>query len=150
LQLIPKEHLIAPGVCVVCEHTPVDGQQIVDTLRTLQAGVVFTLNGRKYLCESCIVAAGNIIGLVSDKQAKDAVEKATRFEAELNAVKDHIKDVVKHLDTGHVAEVARAAAPVVEKAVTRKAKPKTAALPEGPKTEPVASPNEPAPDVPGA
>lgn len=91
--------VLAPGVCVVCEGVP-PATAFVDTLRTFDPNGYTHLNGRKYLCESCVTDAANALGIsdaavaVVQAQADVLAAKVAEQEADLEAfaaIKDHIE-----------------------------------------------------------
>lgn len=113
MQKIAKEHLLSPGICTLCEGAPVEGQEVVDTLRDLVSPFVFKLRGRKYVCDSCIIALGNVIGLVSNEQASRFEQRAVEAEAKVNAVFDHVAKFAKQFEQGVLERVSETA-PIVE------------------------------------
>jgi hypothetical protein len=97
LKLIAKEYLASPGLCTLCESSPVDNEPMVDTNRDLQLPVVHKLRGRKYVCPGCIIALGAVIGLVTDAKQKAALADKDAALAELNALKDRVVRLTSEL-----------------------------------------------------
>jgi hypothetical protein len=97
LKLIAKEYLASPGLCTLCESSPVDNEPMVDTNRDLQIPVVHKLRGRKYVCPGCIIALGAVIGLVTDDKQKAAVAAQKVAEEKLNALTDRVAKLAAEL-----------------------------------------------------
>jgi hypothetical protein len=113
MQLIEKSDLLAPGVCVLCEGSPSDGHKIVDTLKNLTTGFPFQLEGRKYVCEACAVAVGQVIGLTSSFKQLEAEAQRTNAEARLNAISGYLVGIADEIRSGKIDEIITAA-PVPE------------------------------------
>lgn len=56
---------LAPSVCIVCESVP-PATAFVDTLNNFSPAALTQLNGRKYLCASCIRDAAAALGLFEE------------------------------------------------------------------------------------
>lgn len=97
MQLIAKEHLVVPGICTLCEQAPVDNHEVVDTKRNLIVGFPFHLGGRKYVCQGCVKALGEVIGLVTDEKQKAAIAAQAVAEYKLNALKDRVAKLANEL-----------------------------------------------------
>jgi hypothetical protein len=137
VQTITKDQLLPPGICTLCESAPSEDQDTVDTLKELVTGFPFKLQGRKYVCSPCIVALGNVIGLVSSEQAEKAEARAEVAEARLNAVRDHVAVFAAQIEPAALdaaANVYVAPEPVVVEEPVAPAEPEVA--------------DEPAADVP--
>lgn len=102
MQLINKSDLLAPGVCVLCEGSPSDGEKIVDTLKNLVTGFPFQLEGRKYVCEACATAVGAVIGLTSDAKQVDAERRAELAEARLVALSGYLTGISDEIRSGKI------------------------------------------------
>jgi hypothetical protein len=59
----------APSVCFICESVPME-TPFVDTLRNFTPPGLTPLNGRKYLCETCVNEAAHALGLYDEVQAR--------------------------------------------------------------------------------
>lgn len=114
--------LMVPGICFVCESAPQG--RIVDTLQTFETPGPSPLNGRKYICEGCVRAAAEPLGLVS-ADVRDRAETAraiaegklravrdffAKFTVELEAQLDHVESQAPAV----VAEASREATAVAE------------------------------------
>lgn len=123
--------VLSPGVCIVCEGVP-PATAFVDTLRTFDPNGYTHLNGRKYLCESCVTDAANALGLSDEAVAVVAAErdeladKVAELEADLDAftaIKNHIESFAARPSIQVEDSVAQA----VETAKSRKAQRSAAA-----------------------
>jgi Mg-chelatase subunit ChlI len=112
---------LAPSVCVVCESVP-PGASFVDTGRTFDPSAFTHLNGRKYLCESCVTDAANALDLFEEVKAplEATVENLNAHVAQLqsdvenySAIQNALealnsRPVVQTVDVEQVAEQAKA------------------------------------------
>jgi hypothetical protein len=114
MQLINKSDLLAPGVCVLCESSPSDEVKIVDTLKNLVTGFPFQLQGRKYVCEACIRALGDVIELIPADVERAAVQKSDDAEAKLVAIGGFLDGFAQEIRDGKFAEVTQVTAVPVE------------------------------------
>jgi hypothetical protein len=159
MQVIQKQDLLPPGVCLLCEQTPAEGVNIVDTSRSLVTGFPFSLQGVKYLCAPCVQGVAELLGLVPDEKEKAAVTAKETAEAKLTAVLQHIEGLAKNLLGGELNKVAdqapyvqaAASEPVVEQdslaaAVEAGVDPGAVSV-EGSPEPPVVEPNTPAEQV---
>jgi hypothetical protein len=137
MQEVAKQDLLPPGVCHLCNGAPSDGEKIVDTLKNFVTGFPTGKEGRIYVCESCIRAFGEVIGLEAGDKVAAAEARAALAEARLNAVRDHIVKTAKQLTDGSLdfAQTASEAAIVVESAAVE-------AVEEKPKKKPAAKKSE--------
>lgn len=71
---------LAPSVCIVCEGVP-PGLAFVDTLRSFNPAGFTHLNGRKYVCESCVTDAANALDLFEVSNAP-ALAQVALLESE--------------------------------------------------------------------
>jgi hypothetical protein len=105
MQLINKSDLLAPGVCVLCEGSPSDGEKIVDTLKNLVTGFPFQLEGRKYVCEACATAVGAVIGLTSDAKQIEAERKQAIAEAQVTALSGYLTGIAEEIRKGEIDKI---------------------------------------------
>lgn len=105
MQLINKSDLLAPGVCVLCEGSPSDGEKIVDTLKNLVTGFPFQLEGRKYVCEACATAVGAVIGLTSDSKQVEAERQRDVAEARLVALSGYLNGISEEIRKGEIDKI---------------------------------------------
>lgn len=70
--LDPTMDMLPPFVCVLCERTPIRGglepQRVVDTLTDIEVDYAHHLEGRKYVCESCVREMATLMGLGDNMQ----------------------------------------------------------------------------------
>lgn len=140
MKLIPKDQIGVPGVCILCEQTPVEGQEAVDTNRDLVTGFLFHLQGRKYVCTSCVKALGEVVGLVSNEKQQAAFMAQAVAEATLNAIKDNVAKLAAQLTETPYVHIAADIVPPVEP------EPIAADVEVSDQAEPVPSPKAPAKD----
>jgi hypothetical protein len=114
MQLINKSDLLAPGVCALCESSPSDESKIVDTLKNLVTGFPHQLEGRKYVCQACIAALGEVIDLIPAAVQREAVQKAADAEAKLVAIGGFLDGFAAEIRAGKFAEVTQVVAVPVE------------------------------------
>lgn len=73
MQVRESVNLLPPSICIICEsYPPNNGETVVDTLLTLRTGVASALNGRKYVCERCVIEFANLYGF----ERGDQIQKA--------------------------------------------------------------------------
>lgn len=77
MELIAYPELL-PGICFICEGVPPE-TVFVDTARTFEPSGYTHLNGRKYICASCVIDAANALNIPQDAAA---VAEAKQAEAE--------------------------------------------------------------------
>jgi hypothetical protein len=83
--------LKAPGICFICEATPVqDSERVINTMRIFSPGPLTNLNGTKYVCESCAHDLGVSIGLVDPEVHQEASDRVALLEAELKDATDRV------------------------------------------------------------
>lgn len=98
MQVVGRSDLLPPGVCFLCECTPADGEQIVDTSRSFTPGFPSKLAGVKYLCKPCIEAVGALVGLDSNEKTQAAQTAQADAESRLAAVQDHVAEFAKRFE----------------------------------------------------
>jgi hypothetical protein len=109
MQLINKSDLLAPGVCVLCEGSPSDGEKIVDTLKNLVTGFPFQLEGRKYVCESCATAVGAVVGLEAGTRVAEAERKQAVAEARHTAHSGYLSGISDEIRSGKIDNIVETA-----------------------------------------
>lgn len=91
-----RSEMQAPGICIICETAPQG--RVVDTNQSLTLGFPSHIEGRKYVCEGCVAAMGEQVGLVSiesrDQSRRDEVRARAEFVAVVSAVRDAAQAVV--------------------------------------------------------
>lgn len=102
MQVVESVNLLPPSICIICEsYPPNNGETVVDTLLTLRTGVASALNGRKYVCERCVIEFANLYGFERGDQIqkanfdRDVADRKVslvrqRVEALLESLKDSI------------------------------------------------------------
>lgn len=67
----PSRPLLSPGVCWICEQSPIQEEyRVIDTRRNTQAGGSMShLSNRKYICEPCALEMGGAMGMVPAERA---------------------------------------------------------------------------------
>lgn len=109
-----RSSMQAPGLCFVCETAPQAG--VVDTLQNFTPGFPSNLDGRKYICDGCVKSAAEACGFYASDDVAAANAKAEAAVSDLNALRDHVGNVVKSLEAGVVREVKAVAKPKAKKA----------------------------------
>lgn len=94
--LVSPVDLLPPSICIVCEQQPV-GDFVVDTLYNLRTGVATPLNGRKYVCEQCVLQFGELYGLVTREKEQRAQLEAEVARNELSNVKARVVELSDHI-----------------------------------------------------
>lgn len=88
-----RSQMQAPGVCIICELTPNEGEGVVDTTLNFEPGFVSALTGRKYVCDGCIKSIGQAAGLYATADVETANQAAGEALARYNAIRDHVAKV---------------------------------------------------------
>lgn len=99
-EIIEGKPQLPPGVCFICElSNPV---RYIDTLRDFEGVVRERLDGRKYLCEECILDGAKKLGFAEPKahaalkeDLMAAQAKVRELQADLQAYQD-LDIVIKH------------------------------------------------------
>jgi hypothetical protein len=116
--------VLAPSVCVVCEGVP-PATAFVDTLRTFDPGGYTHLNGRKYLCESCVTEAANALGLSDEAvapvqaQVDELTAKVVQLEGDIENYQT-VQAAIESLTARPVVQIEDKVAEAVETAKSRK------------------------------
>lgn len=79
MHLLPDDMaMLPPFVCTVCEKTPIrsgvpaaDIQRVVDSLIDLEIDYAHHLEGRKYVCESCVREMAELLNLGDTSEVDD-------------------------------------------------------------------------------
>lgn len=117
--------VLAPSVCVVCEGVP-PATAFVDTERSFDPGGYTHLNGRKYLCESCVIEAAVALDLQSEAvapyqaQVAELTERITQLEADVENYST-VQQAIEALSTRPVVQVENTVEKAIEAAQERKA-----------------------------
>lgn len=126
----PSRPLLSPGVCWICEQSPIQEEyRVIDTRRNTQAGGSMShLSNRKYICEPCALEMGGAMGMVkaSDHEAllqdnADLSASVTRLTHELEVARTHQPRVLT------VADVEASLSSVVSETVRAELAKKTSA-----------------------
>jgi hypothetical protein len=96
MQLVDPINLLPPSICIVCETQP-DGEFVVDTLYNLRTGVASVFNGRKYVCERCVLQFAELFGLVSRDKEQKAVIASQVARDELANVRARVEELTNHI-----------------------------------------------------
>lgn len=88
---------LAPGVCFICELRPTEAQSAIDTRRDFNAGGPCYLNGRRYVCESCVKDMARAFGLIDAEKADALVIENDVLRQEVSAMKDRAKQIAEQI-----------------------------------------------------
>ncbi|SRR6266705_1630443 len=94
MNVIPREEMLAPNLCVVCESTPSAGV-VVDTLKRIEG--FSKLAGRKYVCEQCVKQFAGLLGYESGTQVQKASWERDLARNEVAQIRKRIDEFAKTL-----------------------------------------------------
>ena len=116
--------LLAPGVCFICEASP-DGKW-VDCVRDWEPNGYTHLNGRKYLCESCIIQSAKEVGMV-EQDVFDAA--CANKDAALNRADDLAIRLASFEEFTKAVNTVKELFPEVKASIPAKGRPKKVETP---------------------
>lgn len=101
MRLQPEhEPLANPGVCILCETSPVrDVTKVVDVERQFDPPVKTTLSGRKYVCENCVADLAAVLGFEKSSEILDTKVKLEQARRILADFKDRVAGAAGTLQT---------------------------------------------------
>jgi len=95
--LSDRSYMLPPGICIICEGTPVEGIPVCDTQQDFISAFVHPLQGRKYVCRSCATAIGDVYGLVNSVRATQEVAAGRLAVRQLSSVIGYLEEVAAQL-----------------------------------------------------
>lgn len=75
-----------PNVCFLCETTPAVGSKVIDTERYFE-GWPATLQGRRYVCERCVIEMFKFFDFASRSEVFDAQRNELEAQAIIRGIK---------------------------------------------------------------
>lgn len=116
---------LAPSVCFLCEGVPPE-TPFVDTLRNFNPPSLTNLNGRKYVCETCISEAATAIGLFDERvapvqaQVDELSDQVVQLQADIENYAT-VKAAIEQLSARPVVQTEDVVTAAVETAKSKRA-----------------------------
>lgn len=113
MRIIGNFDLSFPNVCTLCEEKP-EGDTVLDVERYTPENPIYPLNGRKYICERCLVEIARLSG------ADDELSIAATFEDDARKFLASVRNQLGFLSRTLTYEQVFGAIPPVERKPKRK------------------------------
>lgn len=88
---------LPPAVCFLCEASPTENQTVVDTQRDFEPGGPTYLNGRKYVCSSCVEETARMFGFTKGSDIDKLKVENDFLTARVHELEDRARQVAEQI-----------------------------------------------------